>query len=58
MVNLVLGVISRVAAQINVFSIGFPLTLTVGLLGLLLTLPALQTPLQQAIEHMLARFGG
>lgn len=56
-VNLVLGVISRVASQINVFSVGFPITLGVGLLGLLLTLPALQNPLQQAIGAMLARFG-
>jgi hypothetical protein len=43
-VNLVLGVISRVAAQINVFAIGFPITLGVGLLGMLLTLPLLQQP--------------
>ena len=32
-VNLVLGVISRVAPQINIFAIGFPITLGVGLLG-------------------------
>jgi flagellar biosynthetic protein FliR len=41
-VNLVLGVISRVAPQINVFSIGFPITLGVGLLGMLLTLPMME----------------
>ena len=33
-VNLVLGVISRVAPQINVFAVGFPITLSVGLLGM------------------------
>jgi flagellar biosynthetic protein FliR len=33
LVNLVLGLISRVAAQINVFSVGFPVTLGVGLVG-------------------------
>jgi len=56
MVNLVLGVISRVASQINVFSVGFPVTLGVGLLGMLLTLPALQQPFNVALERMLGFF--
>lgn len=55
-VNLVLGVISRVAAQMNVFAIGFPVTLGVGLLGMLLTLPALQQPFTVALERMLSLF--
>jgi flagellar biosynthetic protein FliR len=55
-VNLVLGVISRVAAQINVFAIGFPVTLGVGLVGILLTLPLLQQPFTMALERMLAYF--
>ena len=55
-VNLVLGVISRVAAQINVFAIGFPITLGVGLLGILLTLPLMQQPFTMALERMLAHF--
>ena len=55
-VNLVLGVISRVAAQINVFAIGFPITLGVGLLGILLTLPLMQQPFVAALERMLAYF--
>lgn len=55
-VNLVLGVISRVAAQINVFAIGFPITLGVGLIGMLLTLPMLQRPFTLALERMLAYF--
>jgi flagellar biosynthesis protein FliR len=55
-VNLVLGLISRVAAQINIFAIGFPVTLGVGLFGLLLTLPALQTPFTMALERMLSHF--
>jgi flagellar biosynthetic protein FliR len=55
-VNLVLGVISRVAPQINIFSLGFPVTLGMGLLGLLFTLPMLQQPFTVALEQMLARF--
>lgn len=55
-VNLVLGVISRVASQMNVFAIGFPVTLGVGLLGMLLTLPMMQGPFTMALERMLTHF--
>jgi flagellar biosynthetic protein FliR len=55
-VNLVLGIISRVASQMNVFAIGFPVTLGVGLLGILLTLPMMQVPFTMALERMLSRF--
>ena len=55
-VNLVLGLISRVAAQINVFAVGFPITLGMGLVGILLTLPALQTPFAVTLERMLSFF--
>ncbi len=55
-VNLILGVMSRVAPQINVFSVGFPVTLSVGLVGLMFTLPMMQTPVQAALEAVLARF--
>ena len=54
--NLVLGVISRVAQQMNVFAIGFPVTLSVGLVGVLVTLPLLETPFTMALERMLALF--
>ena len=55
-VNLVLGVISRVAPQISVFSVGFPITLSVGLIGMLLTLPLLEQPFAMALVQMLAHF--
>ena len=55
-VNLVLGVISRVAQQMNIFSIGFPITLSVGLIGVLLTLPMMQMPFTMALEQMLTNF--
>ena len=54
--NLVLGVISRVAQQMNVFAIGFPITLGVGLIGVMLTLPMMQVPFTMALEKMLAYF--
>ena len=49
-VNLVLGVISRVAPQIGVFSVGFPLTVSIGLIGMVATLPLMQTPFHPAVE--------
>jgi flagellar biosynthetic protein FliR len=55
-INLVLGVISRVAQQMNIFAIGFPITVGVGLVGVLLTLPGMQTPFTMALERMLAYF--
>ena len=55
-VNLVLGVVSRVAPQMNVFAIGFPVTLGVGLLGIMLTLPMMQGPFTMALERMLSQF--
>ncbi|MFY9513131.1 MAG: flagellar biosynthetic protein FliR [Rubrivivax sp.] len=55
-VNLVLGAISRVAPQINIFSVGFPVTLGVGLLGIFLTLPGMQGPFTMVLERLLANF--
>ncbi len=55
-VNLVLGIISRVAQQMNIFAIGFPITVSVGLIGMLLTLPMMQMPFTMALEQMLQHF--
>ena len=55
-VNLVLGVISRVVPQISVFSVGFPITVSVGLIGMLLTLPLMEQPFAMALERMLSHF--
>ena len=55
-VNLVLGIVSRVAQQMNIFAIGFPITVGVGLLGVLLTLPMMQAPFTMALEKLLSNF--
>lgn len=57
-VNLVLGVIARVAPQSNIFSLGFPITLGVGLVGMMAMLPTLQTPFVAALERMVAVWSG
>jgi flagellar biosynthetic protein FliR len=55
-VNIMLGAISRVAPQINIFAIGFPVTLGVGLLGMMMTLPMLAQPFTMALERLLEHF--
>ena len=55
-INLVLGTISRVAPQINIFAIGFPVTLGVGLIGLVMTLPLMQQPFTMALDRLLQNF--
>jgi flagellar biosynthesis protein FliR len=55
-VNVVLGMISRVASQLNIFAIGFPITLGVGLMGMFLTLPLMQQPFLLAMDRVLAGF--
>jgi flagellar biosynthetic protein FliR len=57
-VNLVLGVISRVAPQMNIYAIGFPVTLTAGLGGIALVLPMMEQPLVMLMERMLSLFVG
>lgn len=49
--NIALGVLTRAAPQLNLFAIGFPLTLIGGFAVLILTLNYLATPLTQLFEH-------
>lgn len=44
--NVALGILTRAAPQLNLFGIGFPITLGVGLLVVAMTLPYLATPVQ------------
>lgn len=48
--NLALGILGRVAPQLNLMAVGFPLTLTLGLIALALSLPYLSAPLQRLFE--------
>ena len=49
--NLALGIVSRVAPQMNVFAVGFPITLLVGLIGIAATLPMLDQPFMALLER-------
>ncbi|KAB0573857.1 flagellar biosynthetic protein FliR [Ideonella dechloratans] len=57
-VNLVLGVIARVAPQSNIFALGFPITISVGLVGMMAMLPMLESPFMTTLGRMLSVFGG
>lgn len=53
-VNLALGVMMRVAPQLNLISVGMPATISVGAACLFLLLPYLEQPLTRAIESSIA----
>jgi flagellar biosynthetic protein FliR len=55
-VNVILGVISRVAPQTHIFSIGFPITMGIGLTSLVFLLPLMETPFIATLERMLSHF--
>jgi len=55
--NLALGIISRVAPQLNIFAIGFPITLVVGMVGIAFTLPMLDTPFLALMGRVIDIFG-
>lgn len=56
-VNVVLGIISRIAPQMNVFAIGFPLTLSVGLIGIAASLPMLAEPMRRLMQVLSDLYG-
>ncbi len=55
-VNLTLGIVSRVAPQMNIYSIGFPVTLTMGMVGIAATLPMLDHPVMTLMDKVVSLF--
>lgn len=55
-VNMALGIVSRVAPQMNIYAVGFPVTLTVGLIGIAATLPLLDQPFLNLMEKAMDIF--
>ncbi|MDB5747726.1 MAG: fliR [Massilia sp.] len=49
--NVALGILTRAAPQLNIFGIGFPITLGVGMLTISVVLPYLNTPLQNLFNE-------
>jgi len=54
--NLALGMLTRTAPQLNLFAVGFPITLIVGLLMLLLGMPYLMPVLEGALLKSMRLF--
>ncbi len=49
--NMALGILTRTAPQLNLFGIGFPITLSIGFLVLALALPGMLKPIENFIEQ-------
>jgi flagellar biosynthesis protein FliR len=58
LINVVLGLMARVAPQLNLFAVGFPLTVLAGLAALTLFLPVLEAPLRAVLERSLSVLPG
>jgi flagellar biosynthetic protein FliR len=46
-----LGILTRSSPQLNIFGIGFPITLTVGFFVIMLMLPTMAAPYQFILER-------
>lgn len=55
--NLALGILTRSAPQLNIFAVGFPITLAVGFGALLLAIPFIAPLLSQAFQQALETVG-
>jgi flagellar biosynthetic protein FliR len=55
--NLALGILTRAAPQLNLFGIGFPITITVGFVMIALSLPYLSTPLVRLMQEGIDAIG-
>ncbi len=51
MTNLALGILSRSAPQLNLFGIGFPITIGIGFIVIALAMPRMELPLEQLINE-------
>ncbi|MDN5836459.1 MAG: flagellar biosynthetic protein FliR, partial [Nitrosospira sp.] len=50
-VNLARGILTRAAPQLNIFAVGFPITLMVGMVVLMLSLPYFIPVIEQLVEE-------
>jgi flagellar biosynthetic protein FliR len=54
MTNLALGILNRSAPQLNLFGIGFPITIGIGFVVIALVLPRMAMPLEQLMQEGLS----
>ncbi|HKK13120.1 MAG TPA: flagellar biosynthetic protein FliR [Gammaproteobacteria bacterium] len=58
MVNIAFGVITRAAPQLNIFAVGFPVTMLIGFVVILVTLPSMLPQLSHLVTSSFALMGG
>lgn len=58
LINVVLGVMARVSSQLNLFAVGFPVTLCAGMMVLFLFIPHLEGPIRATLERTLSIWPG
>jgi flagellar biosynthetic protein FliR len=58
LINIVLGVMARVSPQLNLFAVGFPITLCGGMMVLLLFVPHLEVPIRATLERSFSIWPG
>jgi flagellar biosynthetic protein FliR len=56
--NIALGVLSRIAPQLNLFAVGFPVTIVSGFVVLMLSLPLFGSALQRLFDHAFGALRG
>lgn len=49
--NIALGILTRAAPQLNLFGIGFPVTIGIGFIMIALALPYMATPLERLLQN-------
>jgi flagellar biosynthetic protein FliR len=55
--NVAMGVLARAAPQLNLFSIGFPLTLLIGLAALALAMPYMEPLIERYLNEAIQQLG-
>lgn len=58
LVNLTFGVMNRVAPSLNIISLGFPMTLLLGLVAMLLSVDGVSTRYLELVQQMFASIQG
>lgn len=51
LVNIAFGVMTRASPQLNIFAVGFPITILLGFVAMLATIPYFVTKLQMLIDQ-------
>lgn len=56
-VNIAFGVITRAAPQLNIFAVGFPITILFGFVVMVLTLPNFVDKFSQLLDELFPSYG-